>query len=371
MTGVVEPRLDLKALTGIRGVAAWFVVLYHIRLSLGPNIPAEAGAILSRGYLAVDLFFMLSGFVLWLNYSERLRADGLKAFPRFIGRRIARIWPLHAFMLLVAVAFACLLVALGKEPNAAWSELPLHILLVHNWGFTNGLAWNDPSWSISGEFAAYLLFPLLALAVDWRRLAPETLILLVILLAMTLHQIMAVTSATSLNDNIAKLGIVRALLEFAMGTILCALWMHWRDGRRGAVLLALVPLALFLVLKAPSAPETAVAPILLAALLFVVAVTAERAGNPLASRPIHYLGLISYSTYLVHFLLFAFFKILFVREAFNLSVPLAALFLVLTFAASILLFHGLERPAQRALTAFFDARASRGHGRRAAAQPGA
>ena len=371
MTGAVEPRLDLKALTGIRGVAAWFVVLYHIRLSLGPNIAAEAGAILSRGYLAVDLFFMLSGFVLWLNYSARMRSEGLKAFPAFIGRRIARIWPLHAFMLAVAVAFAGLLVALGKEANVAWGELPLHILMVHNWGFTDGLAWNDPSWSISGEFAAYLLVPLLALAVDWRRLAPETLILLVILLAMALHQIMALGGATSLNDDIARFGIARALVEFAIGTVLCALWVHWREGRRGAVLLALAPLALFLILKAPSAPETAVAPILLAALLFLVAVTAEAARNPLASRPVHYLGVISYSTYLVHFLLFAFFKILFVREAFNLSLPLAGLFLLITFLASVVLFHGLERPAQRRLTRLFDERIARLRTPRPATQPGA
>ncbi|MFN5779758.1 MAG: acyltransferase, partial [Novosphingobium sp.] len=57
----------LDALTGIRGLAAWLVVLYHIRLSLTALLPGEVIVALAKGYLAVDLFFMLSGFVIWYN----------------------------------------------------------------------------------------------------------------------------------------------------------------------------------------------------------------------------------------------------------------------------------------------------------------
>jgi peptidoglycan/LPS O-acetylase OafA/YrhL len=114
--------------------------------------------------------------------------------------------------------------------------------------------------------------------------------------------------------------------------------------------------ALFLVLAGPSLPETAVAPLLLAALLFAVAATADRPGNPLGWRPIHYLGLISYSTYLVHFLLFRVFKMAFVSEAGGMGFASAALFLLLTFAASVALFHLVERPAQRGLNRLFDGR---------------
>jgi peptidoglycan/LPS O-acetylase OafA/YrhL len=356
MTGVVEPRADLPALTGMRGVAAWFVVFYHIRLSLAAALPPEAIAVFAKGYLAVDLFFMLSGFVLWLNYSARIRTEGLKLFPRFIARRIARIWPLHAAMLLAAVALTAGLAILGKPVQAAWGELPLHILMVHNWGFTDRLQWNDPSWSISGEFAAYLLFPFLALAVDWRRLAPETLLALLALLAAILHFVMASQGATLLDHDIPRLGIARALIEFTMGTLLCALWMHWRDGRRLAIAGGGALLALFVLLKGDTAPETALAPALLAALLFVAAVAAQWRGNPFASRPIHYLGLISYSTYLVHFLLFRAFKMVFVEGYGPAPLGLLALFLLLTFAASVALFHGIERPAQRALNGWFDRR---------------
>ncbi len=371
MTAVAEPRTDLPALTGMRGIAAWFVVFYHVRLSLAAALPGEAIAVFAKGYLAVDLFFMLSGFVLWLNYSARMRADGLKLFPHFIARRIARIWPLHAAMLLAAVALVAGLALLGKPADAAWGELPLHLLMVHNWGFTDRLQWNDPSWSISGEFAAYLLFPFLALAVDWRRLAPEALLALLALLAALLHLVMAWNGATLLDHDIPRLGIARALIEFTMGTVLCGLWLHWRSGRRLATAGGGILLALFVILKGSSVPETALAPILLAAVLFVAAIAAEWRGNPLASWPIHYLGLISYSTYLVHFLLFRAFKLAFVEGYGAAPLGLLALFVVLTFGASVALFHGIERPAQRALNRWFDARSKASPARQPALEHGA
>jgi peptidoglycan/LPS O-acetylase OafA/YrhL len=354
-----DPRADLPALTGIRGLAAWFVVLYHIRLGAAPHLPDWANFILSKGYLAVDLFFMLSGFVLWLNYSDRLRRNGLKAVPKYLGRRVARVWPLHLFMLAAMVIFASLVAATG-ELNPAhypWAELPLHVLLIHNWGFTNGLTWNDPAWSISGEAAAYLLLPLLVLAVDWRRFSPAWAIAALVLLVFLLSGIMGWKGATLLGDDIPRFGLLRAVTEFTMGTIVCALWRIWcaRPGRAAGLAAALVAAALLLAFTT-LAPETLVVPMFLAGLLLALALTADRPGNPLAARPTYYLGEISYSTYLVHFLLYIVFKILFVADPANVSPPLIGLFLLLTLVASIALYHGVERPAQRLLNRLFDRR---------------
>src|SRR4029434_2342184 len=90
----------------IRGVAAWFIVLFHIRTGARTQLPETLMAILDKGYLAVDLFFMLSGFVLWLNYAERLRGHGIAGVPSFVARRLARIWPLHIFILALTVMLA-------------------------------------------------------------------------------------------------------------------------------------------------------------------------------------------------------------------------------------------------------------------------
>jgi peptidoglycan/LPS O-acetylase OafA/YrhL len=357
-----EPRADVAALTGIRGLAAWFVVLYHVRLGAASYLPAEASFVLSKGYLAVDLFFMLSGFVLWLNYSDRLRRDGFAAVPKYLARRAARIWPLHLFILALTVLYAILLAATGKlnPVHYPWAELPLHLLLIHNWGFTGGLTWNDPSWSISGEAAAYLLFPLVVLAADWRRLPPVWAIAALLLLAGLLSAVMGWNGAFILDRDIPRFGLLRAVTEFGMGTIVCALWQRWCSKPRLAAGLAgaLVASALLLGLAA-GAPETLAVPIFLAGLLLALALTADRPGNPLAARPVHYLGEISYSTYLVHFLLYIVFKTLFVDDPGNVPPLLTALFLLLTFLASAALYHGVERPAQRALNRTFDRRLAR------------
>jgi peptidoglycan/LPS O-acetylase OafA/YrhL len=176
-------------------------------------------------------------------------------------------------------------------------------------------------------------------------------------LATVLAAVMGWNGADILDRDIPRFGLLRALTEFSMGTFVCVLWRRWRARPRPAVALAaaLAGGAVTLGLAA-DAPETLVVPLFLAGLLLVLALTADRAGNPLAARPIRYLGEISYSTYLVHFLLYIVFKILFVEDPANVPPVLIGLFLLLTFLASVALYHGVERPAQRALNRLFDRR---------------
>ncbi|MEG3173311.1 acyltransferase [Sphingomonas sp. ZB1N12] len=220
------PVHELRALTGVRGIAAWFVVFYHIRLSIA-GLPTGVRDVFAKGYLAVDFFFLLSGFVIWLTWSERIRSGGLASVPRFLQKRIARIWPLHLVTLGGAVVLALVLRATGRsDPQFVFPELPLHILLLQNWGFTRHLAWNDPAWSISAELGAYLLFPLLVIAVDWRRWPSVALLATAGALLLGLHLVM---SAPTLGTDIPRYGLLRCLVEFTIGRTVCALWLRWRD----------------------------------------------------------------------------------------------------------------------------------------------
>ena len=327
---------SLPALTGVRGIAAWFVVLYHIRTAMA-WLPAPIAAVLAKGYLAVDLFFMLSGFVLWLNYADRLRESGLAGAPAFWWRRFARIWPLHAVMLAGATTFALSLVATGRADPVAWplGEWPLHLTLTQNWGFTDRLSWNHPAWSISTELAAYLLFPLLALAVDWRRIASPLIRLTVAVLIIELRLIMGV----SLSSDIVHLGLARCLIEFVIGTALCGLWARHRAQ---AALPATLVCATAAAAWASGAPETLAVPALLGSALLLIATTRNALARPLAL----WLGEISYATYLVHFLLWIGFKLVFVGDPVNLPPGLIFLFLALVLAASAVLHRLVERPAQ-------------------------
>ncbi|MDV3455610.1 acyltransferase [Sphingomonas sp. HF-S4] len=337
-------KAELRALTSVRGIAAWLVVLYHIRLSIA-GLPASAEAVLAKGYLAVDFFFLLSGFVIWLSWAERVRGG---AVAEFLRRRIARIWPLHLAMLGFGLLLALLLLATGRPaPQFPLAELPLHIGLLQNWGFTDALAWNDPAWSISCELGAYLLFPLLVLAVDWRRVPTPAILAAITALLALLHMVFALQGAATLGDQIPRLGLIRCILEFACGTAVCALWLRWQARPRIPALVAMLAGATLLGGWAMGLPETLAVPAAFAALLCALALTAGRPGNPLEGRVLHYLGEVSYATYLGHFLLWYAFKLALVRDADAVGPALIALYLALVLASSAALYHWIERPAQR------------------------
>ncbi|MCB2059355.1 MAG: acyltransferase [Novosphingobium sp.] len=346
-TGGSPGREHFRALTGIRGIAAWMVVLYHIRFSLDALVPAGMIAALGKGYLAVDLFFILSGFVLWYNYADRLRGGGLGDVVQFMWRRVARIWPLHLFILATFVVFALLLLLTGRSTaDYPFGELPLHVFLIQNWGFTGELAWNHPAWSISTELAAYLLFPLIVCAARWERLGVPVLVCAAVALLAAIHLVFASSGSGNLGHDIPRLGLWRCLAEFALGNIACMLWRVWRAWRYGAAIAAMVCAVSLAAGLAFSLPETLFVPTVFFAGILALALDRGVVARLLGTRSIHYLGEISYSTYLVHYLLFIVFKLLFLDASLQLGWAGLAGFLLLALAASVLLYHGVEKPAQ-------------------------
>ena len=327
---------ELRALTSARGIAAWLVVLFHIRLSIA-GLPDAARAMLGKGYLAVDFFFLLSGFVIGLSWGQRLHDEGPRAIPAFLRKRFARVWPLHAVMLAASVALASGLALAGRpDPAFPVAALPLHVVLLQAWGSPFALAWNDPAWSISAEFAAYFAFPLIAMAVDWRRLPTAALLAMAAALLLGLHG--AMDGAPTLGTDVARFGMVRCLFEFTTGTILSALWLRHRTRVAEPAMVAAIAVAGL----ASGMSETLAAPVALAAILLVLA-TDPRA---LRNGAIHYLGRTSYATYLSHFLLWKMFKLVAVSDAGHVGAGSIALYLALVMAASAVLYHAVERPAQ-------------------------
>jgi peptidoglycan/LPS O-acetylase OafA/YrhL len=333
---------ELLPLTALRGIAAWWVVLFHLRLFLAPYLPAEAMAVLARGNLAVDLFFLLSGFVIYLNYAHRVTPDP-ESVGDFLFRRFARIYPLHLLVLAGFAAWYGAAVLLGASTLEA--ERPGYFLaslfLVQNWGFTDGLAWNVPAWSISTEIVAYALFPafLLLLAPAKRRSA--TLVAALVLLAPAV-QLFFRLFGYPFPDAVPQTGLFRCLVQFAMGMLLCELWRRWQGQKRLAAALfgmAALCAGAFVLAGAP------VVPLAWAALILGLAL-AER-GNPLGWRPLVWLGQVSYATYLCHYLALVVFKYLCVEEGRPVPPALLLAYLVSVLALSALLYHGFERPVQR------------------------
>jgi peptidoglycan/LPS O-acetylase OafA/YrhL len=147
-------RSSLNALTGIRFLAAAYVVVYHTKL--GPFLVEHrhlaAGNFFMSGYLAVALFFLLSGFILAYTYAGQIVGPG--DYRRFWEARFARIWPVYAVSLLLTSA------AHLAFPKPSYMLATLLMLQAWNpfdhamWG-----AWNYVCWTLSVEALFYMCFP--------------------------------------------------------------------------------------------------------------------------------------------------------------------------------------------------------------------
>lgn len=217
----------IRQLTGIRFVAAAWVLLYHLQgplavigvLSL-PVLPE----VLRVGRLGVDLFFALSGFILTHTYLTRLgpalRARGTL---HFWWLRLARIYPVHLVMLVVAGAAVVLQArvtgeALDRDWLTPWDFIK-NLLLIQEWGADPQRGWNFVAWSLSMEWLAYLLFPLLVIVLFWmhRRLPTWLLVVAWIAVMAPLVNYALSTSDAYYTDNWGS--TYRILTEFTAGAI--------------------------------------------------------------------------------------------------------------------------------------------------------
>lgn len=368
MTATSTPR-QLPTLTGLRGIAALAVLLYHIRGGTGGFAPDSAIALFAHGYLAVDLFFVLSGFVLWWTYGAVFREQGRAAIAPFIIRRFARIFPLHLAVMLAMLAFALLLAATGRAlgPQYPLAELPAHLLLVQNWGVTDRLAWNDPAWSISAEWAAYLALALGGAAAARLDTGPWRFPILTLVIAGGLGAFFMLTGRAGIGEDIAATGLVRCLAEFGIGVMLCQWWSAMEQRRMLVACTAALLAAMGAALIASGISQPAGVPLVMAALV-IAALEASRARRPLLGGAVaQWFGQISYALYLSHFFLWILFKLLFIADPDRVSAPAVAAFIVVVLGVSHLLHHHIERPgrqwAQRAgddLLAAVRARRARG-----------
>ncbi len=348
---MTRTKAQLDALTGARGIAAWFVVLYHIRTAFTDAVPESLISIFAKGYLAVDLFFVLSGFVMWLNYGEKFARDGLRAAPDFLVRRIARIYPLHFAILLAMIAFTIALSATDRysSEHYPWAELPLHFLLMQNWGLTDSLTWNDPAWSISTEFGAYLILPFAALAFAKRQLSIPMILAAIVTLCTLESTIIFASGAATIGHNIESNGLVRCVLEFFSGVFVCMAWQQASKAENRFLTITSIILIVVLTVNAALGWVNTifVVPLVCSATVYLLARSSGWSGNPLSSRPLTYIGEISYSTYLVHFFLWVVFKLIFVDDRFNVSITHIMIYLSMTLIVSALLYRFVEQPGRK------------------------
>src|SRR5665213_3072025 len=145
---------QLDALTGLRGFAALWVVSLHFMEVTNLLLPASASLnwLMGAGANAVPLFFFLSGFILLPTYRDRFEIFSWREYFRFLGLRLARIYPayLAALIVMVMMVVASSMIGVPHSHDA----YPL------NWMLPDFFGWNYPDWSVSAEWFAYLfIFP--------------------------------------------------------------------------------------------------------------------------------------------------------------------------------------------------------------------
>lgn len=216
---------EIRSHTSLRGWAAIIVVLVHFRSFIHPSIdPDEMTSFLLKGYLWVDFFFILSGFV--LSYIYRIEHPERRTFGEvtsYLIARFARIYPLHLISLVAVFLFFFMVALINWDWESEFccvfedslrsvEALVANLFLIHAWGMFDWVTWNLPSWSLSAELFCYLIFAgLLAMDGKDRRLALVALSLVVLL-----YYCFSIATNSDVDENF-RLSTVRAASAFLIG----------------------------------------------------------------------------------------------------------------------------------------------------------
>jgi peptidoglycan/LPS O-acetylase OafA/YrhL len=295
------------ALDAWRGLCACFVALFHMQAysHIYDFTP------LRRGFLFVDFFFVLSGFVITANYRARL-LSGFSPWE-FMWLRFGRLYPLHFAILLAFVALELakhrLDGLLGGQLGDAFSEthsigaIITNALLVHSLGFHNVMTWNHPSWSISTEFYAYAVFAVVLLIL-------RSYIYIWIIFVLVFAPVFLLMLVGHI-DTTYNFGMIRCILGFFIGFVCYDLYVSAQRKVKfdsfGFLLTTLVELScvglliLFLYLCG-TGPHTLAAPWIFGITVLVFSFERGAVSKALKVKPFIFLGAISYSIYMVHIL---------------------------------------------------------------------
>lgn len=341
--GVTLARPEqIDSLTGLRAFAAAWVMLMHFREITPTRIwkfPVFDAAI-ANGAFGVDVFFVLSGFILCHVYAASFR-DGLtpERARRFLAYRFARIYPVHLVTFLAMMALFVIKVALsgsGGLPDRYDAETIITTLtLTHAWipGIQTP---NMPAWSVSAEWFAYLLFPSLCFLL-FRRFAAALYALVGIALAAF--------------QPLGSYALAHVLSGFLVGTATYYVLLKVDGARLGRFAGLIVAAAIFAWANDRS-PSLPIGVLLFAVWIAALSNAGDLAGRFLSLKPIVYLGEISYSLYMVHWVA----RIIVRTTAEKLGILetlspalIVSTYILLTLVLSVASYHYVELPGRAVL----------------------
>ena len=349
----------IDSLTPLRGLAALWVMVFHIDVSLfyrdmGALVSRDATGLISHGYLWVDFFFLLSGFIMAHVFGERL-ANGGKVSD-YLWARLARIYPLHllCLALVVVIAVTYPLFVPGVKDGSwdtfmAWQAIPSNLLLTHAMNQHVYLSWDIVSWSIGAEWWTYVATCLLLI---WLYKGPAWLSLVAMVIGFALLAGLVYSLKDHNLDITYNWGFFRCLFEFVIGLGVYRIyrqgWLGWtQHDALIAVVLAAIAATFHFKLN-----DLIVVP-LFCLLILAVSRNTGLFHRLLQTGPLQYLGRISYSLYLVHGVVFSalWFLLPWLKTTYGVfngleRLAYAGVFAGLVIGLSSLTYRFVERPAR-------------------------
>jgi len=314
----------IRALTGIRFFAALWVVVYHVMRhnqelihSYYPNAQCLVSPVTSAGVRGVDLFFMLSGFVLTWNYLDRMgESFSIRSTLHFLWLRLARVWPVYLVTLHLALAWIIFTLYVGHLPSPVADQLSAvsyvrQVVLVQLWfqPFFDGSSWDGPAWSISAEWLAYLLFGVLVLAIFRISRATRARGLLWLAIVASLPPALLLLATGHFYTPWSWLP--RIIMQFTAGALACAAVRKLQPTDRARRIAGYLSLALgvgmvgiLYFLDANPVPKVSdssgLVDVLFVPLVMTLAIGVGTLPRLLSTRVMVYGGYISFSLYMVH-----------------------------------------------------------------------
>lgn len=344
-----------------------FVILDFVRFILAVLVAMmhfDGFAAPHKAYLAVDFFFILSGFVLSVAYERR--ASGETFYRSFIVDRIARLYPLHALMLLLFIPANLLFywTSGGQLLENGWSyqdgriyTFILNLVMLQNVGLNTAGSWNAPSWSISVEMFVNVFLGLLLIAMAHRRpVWPSLLAAAIICYMFIFVQFGNLGVIYEKAFGFLNTGLLRGLAGISLGVISYQIW-QWLQAKPSCLPLAKVIAAssavasilIMLVFTGMPNGDLAIIPLMF---MFVTSTAIVERQSPIRDGRIRSylieLGALSYGVYLFHWLILTImrYQLVYVwKMPIDFNSPIALLaFLVVVIAAAAFIHHKFELP---------------------------